>query len=312
MEILVFGTSLMWGQGLKESDKMHNVLVRKLKARHPEQTINVTSLAHSGASTGYLPDGTIDPKTEPLIDGEVPTHYPTILQEIASFDNLKRPAESIDLILLDAGINDVHIKSIINPLVTPHKISELVEQFCYEHLKMLVRELLRKFPRARIVIVGYYEFVTENSEHSYVRALLQAFGQVPGGFIMDGLLWMTSGLIRRRLLTNCDTFSDGSWSAFCRVADDLNREIASGDNKRVITARQQVGPENAAFASDPWLFGLNEDLSPEDPMAAERAKACRAAGDRAEPVFCRMASTAHPNPRGAQAFADAILIALES
>jgi len=308
MELLIFGTSLMWGQGLRDADKMHNVLARKLHAHQPDRRVNVTFLAHSGASTGYLPDGTIDSKSAPLINGEVPTRYPTILQEIDSFDQVGIAPESIDLIVLDAGINDVHLKSVLDPLVTPRKIAEMVELYCHQHMALLLSKLLDKFPRARIVVAGYYEFVTEDSEQSYVRGLLQTFGKVPGGFVFDGMLWLLNRPIRQRLLTNCDTFSDRSWAAFNQTADEMN--VRTPGNNRVLVARPNIKPENAAFASDPWLFGLTEDASPEDPMAQERARACRAAGSRAEPIFCSTASTGHPNPKGTNAYAEAILAVL--
>ena len=68
-----------------------------------------------------------------------------------------------------------------------------------------------------------------------------------------------------------------------------------------------IKPENAAFAADPWLYGINDDLSPQDPCADIRIAACHAAGSsRTEVLFCEKASAGHPNPKGAKAYAEAI------
>src|SRR5579871_78351 len=104
MNLVVFGTSLLWGQGLEDKDKIHNVLARLIEQRNPGCTVNVIFLAHSGASTGFNPDGSVDTTRKPRIHGEVPTLYPTILQEMEEFDALNVPPETVDLILLDAGV----------------------------------------------------------------------------------------------------------------------------------------------------------------------------------------------------------------
>jgi len=91
-----------------------------LEERYPDQDMQVMFFAHSGASTGYKPDGSIDSEREPRIHSEVPTLYPTILQEIEEFDARAITLEAVNIILLDAGVNDVHITSILDSMTTPH------------------------------------------------------------------------------------------------------------------------------------------------------------------------------------------------
>jgi hypothetical protein len=68
-----------------------------------------------------------------------------------------------------------------------------------------------------------------------------------------------------------------------------------------------IKPENAAFAADPWLFGIKDDLSPQDPLAGIRAMACHSAEPgRMKELSCDIASAGHPNPKGAKAYARAI------
>ena len=116
---------------------------------------------------------------------------------------------------------------------------------------------------------------------------------------------LAEGLIKKRLLVNCDTFAQQSLVAFQQVADLLNGRYGG---QRVLIAQMGLKPENAAFAADPWLYGINDDLSPQDPLADVRKNACHAAGSsRTEVLFCEKASAGHPNPKGATAYAEAIL-----
>lgn len=309
INLLVFGTSIMWGQGLEEPDKIHNVLAQMLQEHRTTDKVNVYSLAHSGASTGFKADGSIDTHRESRIHGEVPTLYPTIVQEFEEFDELGLQPESIDIILLDAGINDVHVTEILDPLTMPHRIEEHIEIYCHQHMILLLEQLLAKFRNAKIIIVGYYEFLTEESEESYIHILLKAFGLISKILLADIVLGLADGLLKDRLLTNCKIFAEQSLTAFQQTAAELNSQHSE---QRVFVADPQIKTENAAFTSDPWLFGINDDLSPQDPLAGIRTSACHSTSHkRTQPLFCEKASAGHPNPKGARSYANAIFALLE-
>jgi hypothetical protein len=174
---------------------------------------------------------------------------------------------------------------------------------------LLVEKLAAKFKNARIIIAAYYEFLTKESQRGYIRALLKAFGKMPGGFMADWAIRTVMGIVKRRLLKNCDTFSDQSLIAFQQVAEEINRRSGK---QRVLVARANIRTQNAAFASDPWLFGVRKDLSPQDPQAAVREAACRETDlARKRPFICSRASVGHPNPKGAKAYAEAIFALIQ-
>jgi hypothetical protein len=296
------------GSGLNEEDKIHNVLVRLLQAQNADLHVMTYFLAHSGASTGYNADGSVDTHQEPRIHGEVPTTYPTILQQIDEFDAHGVSPDSVELVVLDAGINDVDLTIILDPLTTPQQIEALVERYCHQHMLWLIERLTAKFTNARIVIAAYYEFLTEESQRGYIRTMLRALGNVPGGIVANWALRLVMGRIKKRLLKNCDTFSDESLMAFKKVANEINGRSRS---RRVLVARPNIRTQNSAFASDPWVFGVRSDLSPQDPQAAVRAAACQqTALSRKRPFICSRASVGHPNRKGAKAYAEAIFKAL--
>jgi hypothetical protein len=66
------------------------------------------------------------------------------------------------------------------------------------------------------------------------------------------------------------------------------------------------------FAAKPYLFGINVDLSPQDPeeIVKGRFAACDEHAPKLDPLErfgCPRASVGHPNPEGAQRYAEAIL-----
>jgi len=73
-----------------------------------------------------------------------------------------------------------------------------------------------------------------------------------------------------------------------------------------------IDDQHAAFTDDPWLFGINDDLSAEDPMVNIRIAACQASGEPpSKTLMCDVASAGHPNARGAKAYAEAIYNVLQ-
>src|SRR5258708_18791267 len=165
------------------------------------------------------------------------------------FDARNVQPETIDLVVLDAGCNDVHVTKILDPLMSPNEISKSTEIYCHQHMPLLIERLLDKFKNARIMIVGYYEFITEESEEGYIHTMLTAFGKVPGGFIADFVLEAFEGFFKRRLLKNCDVFAGESLAAFKEIATDFNDPVSG---KRVLLVDPPLTTDNPEFASDPW------------------------------------------------------------
>jgi lysophospholipase L1-like esterase len=302
--ILALGTSIMWGQGLEDPDKMHNALRKMLQKQFPDRTVTVNFLAHSGSTTGYKQDGSLDTRHEPRIHGEVPTDYPTIVQQIEEFDTLAIDRDDVDLILLDAGVNDVRVERILDPAVRPHIIESLVEMYCHRYMVLLLESLTTKFKNAKILVIAYYQMLTEQSEEEYIHTLLKAFGKVPVGFVADAVVDVFNPLMKHRVLSNSETFASASLAAFQQSAEQVNAQLT---DKRIFIVPPTIDATHSALTPDPWLFGINEDLSPQDTMSKIRAEQCHCAPPhRTEPVICEKASAGHPNPKGANAFAEAM------
>jgi hypothetical protein len=88
---------------------------------------------------------------------------------------------------------------------------------------------------------------------------------------------------------------------------------------RIVAAKVASGftDDNAVFAGDALLWGLNDDLSPEDPVARERIPECNVIfpneldpAEFFEREKCHRASAGHPNVNGANQFKNQIMAAL--
>ncbi len=168
----------------------------------------------------------------------------------------------------------------------------------------LLRRVAAKFSKAtaRIVVTSYYLILSDQSRFGLGNEFLLTLG-VPIAPLAT--LFPAAGLpIWGKVLDNASVF-------YADSTDALRRVIADVGDARVRLAAPAFTAANAALAGDPWLFGIRWDLSPQDPMAAERRAAC--ARDEHDPIRreqCIRASAGHPNVTGARRFADAILAAL--
>lgn len=297
LRIAVFGDSVPWGQGLLEQDKYRTLVAEGLAARPgsaPQEPPAV--LAHSGATIGVGVN-----TNEGSLDGEVPTAYPTIIQQVAAFNDAP---ESVDLVLLNGGINDVDIRDILNPLTDSSHLADWTETHCHLHMKALLDAVTAKFTlaTARIIVTGYYQILSEQSDPDLFKPFLKAVGAPWLDFLVDDF----EDEIIKKIVKNCKVFADQSATALQNAVNDSNAGAGGG---RVTFVSSGFGPQNAAFAPDHWIFGVDgTDLSPEDEVIAARHASCdRCETDVLQRWECYRASAGHPNQDGAKQYAAQIL-----
>ena len=291
--LVVFGDSVNWGQGLRTSHKFSTLVRDSLTARGLALTVQM--LAHSGATIGVR-----GPTAVARIDGEVPVSSPTLVEQVARYAD---DPDQTAVIILNGGINDIDIRVILNPLTTQADLRHEIEQFCYEDMQTVLLQVLAKFPRAdRIIVTSYYPILSPDSRPLRVPFLLQTYG-VGVPFFVDSQAVLT------KTVALCMQFWTESSLHLQRAVMACN---AAAGETRVRYAAVPFTAGNAVFASDPWLFGLNGDFSPQDEVALDRRAACDLNIDPFD-VFaregCYRASAGHPNVRGAAAYAQAIVAA---
>ncbi len=306
--IVVFGDSVAWGQGLAREQKMQYFVEQHIRGRRNDIGIYTDVLAHSGATLG---NG--DTRTMPALDGEVPTSYPTIMQQVASFS---ADRDNVDLILVNGGSNDVNIRNICNPIATSDtELTALIDKHCYADMKELLLQMTAPknpdgsgggFPKARIIVPGYYAVISEHTVGVPLDVILLALG-LPGVVAEVGMRVGVGVLSARWRL-----FANRANEQLRRAVNEVNAE--RGGDPRIFMADPGFKPENALMTSESLVFGLEFAngglIGPEetDSAAGNRAMACEIAGPgRTDVPICKLASMGHPNAKGAAAYARAIL-----
>src|SRR2546423_4740623 len=112
--IVVLGDSVPWGQGLEPAEKFYSLVQAAIPGAES------TLIAHSGATIGV---GV--PPTEAQVDGEVPTAYPTIMQQVEAFNDAP---EAVDLVLVNGGVNDINFFLILHPLTDNADLQDHIQQ----------------------------------------------------------------------------------------------------------------------------------------------------------------------------------------
>jgi lysophospholipase L1-like esterase len=291
MRMVVLGDSVTWGQGLLPAQKFYSQV--KLALSGTDCSTNCAVLAHSGATIGVGVN-----TTEPAVNGEVPTSYPTVLQQCNGFDD---SPEGVDLVLISGGINDIDVRFILDPFTDASDLKDAIDSYCYRDMKTLLMTVTNKFtkPSCRFVVTSYFPILSEESDVPQVEPLLSIHGiQLPG--------WLERVLVVDKIVDNATLFWQCSQKKLSAAVDETNHNL--GGTARLFLATPPFAAENAALAPEAWLFGLNADLSAEDPVADQRRRACDVdETDVIQREKCYRASAGHPNQIGADRFAAAIL-----
>ena len=315
--VAVFGDSVMWGQGLRESEKMHTHVIEGLATRLPSTRVKLAgNFAHSGATIGLRADGSRETDEPPNITRgtrqEVNVSLPSVLDQVEQFQG---DDAAIDLVLLNGGINDVNVRAIL-PSLDDMALKRLTQLHCHDHMKVLLKATLTKFPNAQVVVCGYYPIITEESAPDALQPFLVALGT--WDIVAALFVGASNSGIRQKLAANCALFLKTSDSALARAADEVNREQAalSGALRRVHFASPQFDRNNAVFTISSLLFGVDQRTSaPLDPAEVRDARiiACNEAyaGDPFGGQVCHRASAGHPTPQGARRYAEEILAVLD-
>ena len=107
-----------------------------LKAKFPGGA-SLERLAHSGAVIGATPvEG--NPAS-----GEVPVARPTIIEQCDSFTN---SPEDVDLVLVNGGINDVGVATILNPFALLPSLDSRIKSACHKGMLRYSRKSVQNSP----------------------------------------------------------------------------------------------------------------------------------------------------------------------
>lgn len=296
LRIVSMGDSVVWGQGLLPNEKFDRLVQQALSPRYPGG-VTLEPLAHSGAVIGATgASGT--PQA-----GEVPVARPTIIEQCDGFAD---SPDTVDLVLLNGGINDVGVATILNPFAQFPSLDVRVIHGCHDGMLALLKKVIAKFskPACKILVTDYYPILSGQSDPIGVTKLLSLFAIAVPAFIDRDLDFINP------VISRCEAFFNDS-------TQQLRQAIADAADPRIVFVPSGFTDANAVFVPGTsllWGLDLDDDLSPEDPVAATRRPQCELAYPNPlqlpEREICFRASAGHPNVQGAAQFSRQILAVL--
>jgi lysophospholipase L1-like esterase len=297
IRLLTFGDSVAWGQGLLHADKFSSLVASRLTGLG--MGVYEQMHAHSGAAIGpaagdpaaRAPD---DPYPPGTALGENPGTAPSITAQVEAWDQpaWADAAARVSVVLLDGGINDVGVDTILDPFGSDSQLADQTRAACDTAMDGLLQRVRRVFPRARIVVTGYYPLVSHHTDPGLLYLTLAALGLVATVLSVGTVVVLES--IRQRAIARSDIFLRVSNAG---LADAVTRQ---GD-PRVVFVPTGFRSENAVYGPQSFIWELTLPwATPQDPVAAARAAICQGR------LRCNIASLGHPNVAGAMAMADAI------
>ncbi len=297
--LAVIGDSVLWGNGLENRDKISSRVARVLE-RELGRRVVTQMLAQSGATIVPGPD---DGVCAASCNGEVPFVPTSITTQVGL---IERP-DLVEVVIMDGCANDISIATILSPQTTDAEMESLAAEFCDAAMRELLAAVRARLPSAAIVVTGYYPFVTDESS----TLGLSAWEITRGVIGSDGEIPLASEL------THQSELFVGLTSAYLAAAVAATQ--AEAPDSRIGFVEPRFGAENAAFASEAWLWGvtsdnalfedlnliqaLNLDLFPEDPVQSVRVQLCADPSNTLTLLECLYASVGHPNPRGSESYA---------
>jgi len=253
--MVVFGDSIQWGQGLRDDLKFH-YMVEQHVGNNGSVGVYKTVHAHSGATIGVG-----DNNQEAPVNGEVPTSYPTILQQV---DLYAGDPALVDLVLIDGGINDVGVEEIVSPIATSD-LASLAQAHCYSDMKFLLDRVARRFPNSKVIVTGYYPIVSDDSDLTALILLLAGLGMLVGGLAGGPVGGLAGAIVggavsaaqKDVMVSRCRTFADEANQKLEQaVADVKAANAAQSLNQQLFFAKPEYKKSNAIFAPDSWLWGI--------------------------------------------------------
>jgi hypothetical protein len=344
-EIVVIGDSIMFGQGLSDDPAKNQKFTFKMQKfvqeKLPGTEVHLHNFAHSGAQ--ILAD--VEEDAKPADHGEIPNNFPSITWQLGRAvtelsGGVQRRyvpnvhpmigGESVDLVLVDGGINDFGTKKFLDPTIALNPfdhtsgvewVRKITREQCIARMQTLLPKVMTAFPNAKIVVTNYFQIVSDQSDPVYLFELLRFWD------IIGEAMELTQSFVMKKLTAQSMAFHDELTRGLRTVVAEARplqvvasaastKVVQSGAQggltlgtptpRRVALAEVKFGPENAYAAPDTHLFYLNEP----DPAASVRKPVCLAKYGVLNPN-CAMAASGHPNLKGAQVYADAIIASLK-
>ena len=338
MHMLAFGDSVMWGQGLHEVDKFDNQ-VRNWLSGSLGMPVAFVSLAHSGAvidvpasaasasATAAQNLAIANASGVPNQFGEIPNSYPTVNYQAFTMGPTLGDPRSVDLILVDGCYNDIGITTILDPRTSDAALNQAALNACGGQVVTMLQQLATTYPRAHVVLTGYYQEISNQSDLGLLNlyatgvgvpasAILSVVGLPLIGFPIDPVTGAIGGAIAVNIAVDAyrGVAIDHTMVANNAITALLSQGVAAvrppPGTPVPLFAALPLGPSNAYGTQNSWLWQVPVPPDHVDDMFTLRQNTCAVAAPVSTSYTpgpgCWIASSGHPNKVGALTYAQTI------
>jgi hypothetical protein len=255
---------------------------------------------------GIRPDSRLHP--------EVDVFFPSSRIQIDDARDEYADPSSVGLVMLSGGITDLVVGNTVNPFLRRGKLRRMIHTHSHAKLARLLKHITETFPNAVVLVIGYFPIVSTKSDVKMVTRYLLKILRFPSPLRHI----FTNPATRQLLKIGRKSLAEHSrvWVSESNIESreailEVNREIG---RERVFFVESPITEENCFATKDPMLWGLGPDAMPEDDLYRERKTICnqtfrdmkyRSFGPFSTRL-CEIASVAHPNRKGAAAYAEEI------
>jgi len=297
--VAAFGDSLMWGQGLNRQDRFTELIAQALpqilgtqraivssdasrsgaqiRGRSDQRTTFVdrfpTLFPNQAAIDAFLQGSNEQPAAG--LYGEVPAPFPTIRGQVVEMADAL--GATIDVALVDGGVNDINVEDIVNPQVSPHEYIERwdgqIRSVGHDDVLGLLERVRRKCPNALILYFGFFAPLSYRSDTGAIRDLFEWETDDSIGWFLNGIFGcedVNAAILEA--LTRA-VWLQGRWQYWTRqaVVDANSDDAVRGPG--VLFVPSGFNPDNSAFGNTPFLW--QDYRAPTgDPAEAIRRQRC--------------------------------------
>ncbi len=305
-QMLVCGDSVMWNGGVPEHLKHYSLAANYINAQMENASVYKTIKAHHGAKIGRG-DNTVKGD----MPGEMSSRWPTILQQIDSLSTLPGATE-VDLLILDGGANDLPITDVMMTSKPSQLEAEKqtlrirTHEYCYTDMVFMLQKALNQFPKAKIIVIGYFHIISEESDQSFVQKLILAMIDDP-----TKPLWQdTIAGTHNKAIELSNVWVYESNKNLSDAVNAVNNSLMG--EPRVFFVNPETTPRNAAHAPESILWEPDGLGGPSDPMwkaGREQQRDANEARLKSEPstlmdgyFITKRNSSYHPNVAGSHRY----------
>ena len=329
---VVIGDSAMWGQGLAQNDKYAFRFVRQSDIDGEEIHLSPKDfIPHSGAIIGDLSTlearnsegnmaelGLSEESDFDLFAWEVPTDYPSIYKQVTDIDD----PNSVDLVIMNGGINDIGMASAVEPDrdTFVRDVHRNIIQVTNTRLPLLLEHANKTFRNADIIYVGYYPALGPKSN---IPPQLYQF--ILGAYLMlfGFLVGVVAFIITNFKIEDVKKQAFELYELFSLMTIKAIARFNVQNNAHIVYCSSGFGEENAIYGSgEQFVFKPFDNNN--TTVQKGRIKYCAAAYNvNSENVenkmmgfswedadeeelpfsFCTQAYLLHPNETGARQYA---------